>query len=324
MSMGNRGVMGKNTLSSRLANNQVSKGNQSNDYIQNTKGKYNGFDHKEVRKKKNNNSIKSPKKEQVKQMKPAYSLREIQTAKPKQKTSNIQNVTNTDIDDLLEMQELAEMQKAYKEEMRARNVQKVLRTILVCACVYMVFLIYGVFVTTYHYNSNGEIEPQKISAKELKELKEFEKILIEYEQCRDIYEKVLLLDYRATSGTIDPMTLGPEYSNLEKKEIQALITKVKGAKVDSKYTDINSLVFSWLNDCASVYVSNEAKYLETGQDDYLTAASSAQAIMYNTFINLTQNVVSIGETVPGADMTEIKEWDPQEYVDKTIRNQGGR
>lgn len=312
----------KSSLSSRLANNQVS-------------GQKPQTPEKQpepvipakpvVKERKPDRKIKQKEKKasrkQQKEKSQGYSIREVQTPKNTNKTSNINSTAEVDLEDLLEFEELANVQKEQMEEHRAIRTQRIGRIILVCACVYMVFLIYGVFVTSYHYNENGEVEAQRVSAKELRELKEFEKVLVEYEQCRIVYEKLLMLDYRASSGTIDPMTLGPEYSNLNKKEIQALITKVKGAKVDSKYTDINALIYSWLNDCASVYASNQANYLETGQEEYLTNASSSKANMYNAFSNLTQNIVSIGDTVPGADMTEIREWDPQEYVEKTIRNQ---
>ena len=49
--------------------------------------------------------------------------------------------------------------------------------LLAAACIYMLFLTYGVLVTQYVYNEQGVIVPQVLTVEEVREANEFKKIL---------------------------------------------------------------------------------------------------------------------------------------------------
>lgn len=64
--------------------------------------------------------------------------------------------------------------------------------VLIAGCVYVSILIYGVMVTDYNYNENGEIVPEVVSVQDIKEEKAYDTILYQYLQCRSLYEEVLM------------------------------------------------------------------------------------------------------------------------------------
>lgn len=54
--------------------------------------------------------------------------------------------------------------------------------VLIAGCVYVSILIYGVMVTDYNYNENGEIVPEVVSVQDIKEEKAYDTILYQYLQ----------------------------------------------------------------------------------------------------------------------------------------------
>lgn len=89
-------------------------------------------------------------------------------------------------------QELSEEEQVSKWRLSTR----IINILLVVACVYVLFLIYGVSVTDYQYSNNGTIEAQKLSVRELADKKAYETVYYQYLHLRSLYEEVLLLDYR--------------------------------------------------------------------------------------------------------------------------------
>ena len=95
--------------------------------------------------------------------------------------------------------EIKELETAYKEESaekRYRRLTQGVNLLIILLCIYTGFLIFGVAVTQYHYSDNGTIEAQKLSVSDIREKKEYEKILAQYINLRTIYQSVLLLDYQ--------------------------------------------------------------------------------------------------------------------------------
>ena len=87
--------------------------------------------------------------------------------------------------------EMEEFVQAHKEEVRQRKEQRFLKFmsgILIAGSVYLCFLIYGVFVTDYHYTDDGKIAPEILTVKDIKQEKEFDTVLYQYLKCRDLYE----------------------------------------------------------------------------------------------------------------------------------------
>ena len=117
--------------------------------------------------------------------------------------------------------------------------------VLIAGCVYVSILIYGVMVTDYNYNENGEIVPEVVSVQDIKEEKAYDTILYQYLQCRSLYEEVLMLDYRLGKGEEDPLTLAPLYE--EKLDtVSSLSIKTDALTVETKYSKVKDMLLSWI------------------------------------------------------------------------------
>ena len=117
----------------------------------------------------------------------------------------------------------------------------------------MIFLIYGVSVTEYQYNTNGQIEAQKLSVSDIRKQKKYEHVLSSYLACRALYEKTLMLDYRLGAGEEEPMVIAPEYEALL-TDVEDLSVKTDALQVDAKYEQIKSMLLTWIKDDIAVYL----------------------------------------------------------------------
>ena len=114
-------------------------------------------------------------------------------------------------EDSLEINELLQQRQEEKSQKHQKIFSNIMSGVLIAGCVYVSILIYGVMVTDYNYNENGEIVPEVVSVQDIKEEKAYDTILYQYLQCRSLYEEVLMLDYRLGKGEEDPLTLAPLY-----------------------------------------------------------------------------------------------------------------
>lgn len=111
-------------------------------------------------------------------------------------------------EDSLEINELLQQRQEEKSQKHQKIFSNIMSGVLIAGCVYVSILIYGVMVTDYNYNENGEIVPEVVSVQDIKEEKAYDTILYQYLQCRSLYEEVLMLDYRLGKGEEDPLSLG--------------------------------------------------------------------------------------------------------------------
>lgn len=218
----------------------------------------------------------------------------------------------------LEADELKREWEEKKQEHRAALRTKAVTVILASACVYLVLLIYGVFVTDYEYIDSGTVEPQLMSVSDIKEKEDFEVILVEYESCRMIYEQILMLDYRVSQGEEEPLTISPLYTELLEGDVSTMLTQISGADVEAKYSELNNLMYAWLDEDTAQYLQYIAEAITEDDYDKLEAAYACQTGMYNDFSIITESVVTIGESIKGVDVSDTKSWTPEDYVDETI------
>lgn len=189
---------------------------------------------------------------------------------------------------------------------------------LILACVYTVFLIFGVFNTDYAYNDQGVIEPKVLTADEIREKKEFEIILYQYERCRILYEEVLMLDYRLAQGIEDPLLLSTEYADLISKEgginVTDLAAKTQNLTVPSKYTQIRDSMYYWVAEDMNGYLVNITSGITDNNSEAAETALVYKDTLYDDFSILTNNIITIGQALHGVDMTEYIKWSPEQYV----------
>lgn len=220
----------------------------------------------------------------------------------------------------LEMEELVQ---AHKEEVRQRKEQRFLKFmsgILIAGSVYLCFLIYGVFVTDYHYTDDGKIAPEILTVKDIKQEKEFDTVLYQYLKCRDLYEKALMLDYRLGKGEEDPLTIAPLYEELL-DEVSDLSIKTDALTVETKYTKIKEMLLSWIKNDIAVYLQNMSSSISQNNSETAQNALSDRNRTYANFSNVTQNIVALGDQIEGVDLTDIKQWTPEDFVNTEINGE---
>ena len=281
----------KNLLSSRLTENRIDDQNiiQSNTDLSNQKSSAPISDKKQYK-----TWGKRKKKEE-----PAY----FQYA-------DSSNLTDQNLENYAEIQDNTKMK-------RGNLHTKIINFILIAGCIYLLVLIFGAAVTKYQYNSDGKAVPEKMSVDDIRQKHNFDTILTQYEYCRSLYEKTLLLDYRVAQGQEDTLEIAPEYEALL-DDVQNLSVKTDAISVDTKYDQVKSMMVNWIKNDIAVYLQNISAAISENNTEKANNALQDKDRVYDDFSLITQNIVALGSSISGADLTDIKSWTPEDYVDQEI------
>ena len=281
----------KNLLSSRLTENRIDDQNiiQSNTDLSNQKSSAPISDKKQYK-----TWGKRKKKEE-----PAY----FQYA-------DSSNLTDRNLEDYAEIRDNTKMK-------RGNLHTRIINFILIAGCIYLLVLIFGAAVTKYQYNSDGKAVPEKMSVDDIRQKHNFDTILTQYEYCRSLYEKTLLLDYRVAQGQEDTLEIAPEYEALL-DDVQNLSVKTDAISVDTKYNQVKSMMVNWIKNDIAVYLQNISAAISENNTEKANNALQDKDRVYDDFSLITQNIVALGSSISGADLTDIKSWTPEDYVDQEI------
>lgn len=281
----------KNLLSSRLTENRIDDQNiiQSNTDLSNQKRSAPISDKKQYK-----TWGKRKKKEE-----PAY----FQYA-------DSSNLTDRNLEDYAEIRDNTKMK-------RGNLHTRIINFILIAGCIYLLVLIFGAAVTKYQYNSDGKAVPEKMSVDDIRQKHNFDTILTQYEYCRSLYEKTLLLDYRVAQGQEDTLEIAPEYEALL-DDVQNLSVKTDAISVDTKYDQVKSMMVNWIKNDIAVYLQNISAAISENNTEKANNALQDKDRVYDDFSLITQNIVALGSSISGADLTDIKSWTPEDYVDQEI------
>ena len=281
----------KNLLSSRLTENRIDDQNiiQSNTDLSNQKSSAPISDKKQYK-----TWEKRKKKEE-----PAY----FQYA-------DSSNLTDRNLEDYAEIRDNTKMK-------RGNLHTRIINFILIAGCIYLLVLIFGAAVTKYQYNSDGKAVPEKMSVDDIRQKHNFDTILTQYEYCRSLYEKTLLLDYRVAQGQEDTLEIAPEYEALL-DDVQNLSVKTDAISVDTKYDQVKSMMVNWIKNDIAVYLQNISAAISENNTEKANNALQDKDRVYDDFSLITQNIVALGSSISGADLTDIKSWTPEDYVDQEI------
>ena len=281
----------KNLLSSRLTENRIDDQNiiQSNTDLSNQKSSAPISDKKQYK-----TWGKRKKKEE-----PAY----FQYA-------DSSNLTDRNLEDYAEIRDNTKMK-------RGNLHTRIINFILIAGCIYLLVLIFGAAVTKYQYNSDGKAVPEKMSVDDIRQKHNFDTILTQYEYCRSLYEKTLLLDYRVAQGQEDTLEIAPEYEALL-DDVQNLSVKTDAISVDTKYDQVKSMMDNWIKNDIAVYLQNISAAISENNTEKANNALQDKDRVYDDFSLITQNIVALGSSISGADLTDIKSWTPEDYVDQEI------
>ena len=281
----------KNLLSSRLTENRIDDQNiiQSNTDLSNQKSSAPISDKKQYK-----TWGKRKKKKE-----PAY----FQYA-------DSSNLTDRNLEDYAEIRDNTKMK-------RGNLHTRIINFILIAGCIYLLVLIFGAAVTKYQYNSDGKAVPEKMSVDDIRQKHNFDTILTQYEYCRSLYEKTLLLDYRVAQGQEDTLEIAPEYEALL-DDVQNLSVKTDAISVDTKYDQVKSMMVNWIKNDIAVYLQNISAAISENNTEKANNALQDKDRVYDDFSLITQNIVALGSSISGADLTDIKSWTPEDYVDQEI------
>lgn len=220
------------------------------------------------------------------------------------------NLTDQNLEDYAEIQDNTKMK-------RGNLHTKIINFVLIAGCIYLLVLIFGAAVTKYQYNSDGKAVPEKMSVDDIRQKHNFDTILTQYEYCRSLYEKTLLLDYRVAQGQEDTLEIAPEYEALL-DDVQNLSVKTDAISVDTKYDQVKSMMVNWIKNDIAVYLQNISAAISENNTEKANNALQDKDRVYDDFSLITQNIVALGSSISGADLTDIKSWPPEDYVDQEI------
>lgn len=227
----------------------------------------------------------------------------------------------------LEYSDLIETRRQIRKERKQKYFNKIGIVALLVACFYVVFLIYGLFNTPYVYNDKGKVVPESYTVEEVRRLNEFNKVFNQYKKIRVIYEHILNLNYRFDAQAEDAMIVAADYES-EIKNITTMVNQTQALDVPESYNQIVSLLDSWLvsyqdnnslNDSAKAYCYNMSVGISQNKQSLVDDCSSyGRGVLYSEFLQITQNLTSIGKTIKGADIQTLYEWSPEKYVNEQI------
>ena len=227
------------------------------------------------------------------------------------------NLSEEDISQLNDIDEMMADETFEAESKRKRKLRKLSQVILTAACTYMVILIYGSIITEYYYDSKGVLEPVVMSVTDISNKNEYTSLIGMYLQTRSLYETILTLDYRMASGVEDTMAIAPEYEETL-DTVSTLTTQIDAAVISSKYTQVKNMLLTWVKTHSAAYCQYMSSAITQNDSNAAAEAIAARQVLNDNFQLITQNIITLGEDIKGYDLTDIKNWSPDNYVKETI------
>lgn len=193
----------------------------------------------------------------------------------------------------------------------------IFKVVLCVLCGYLLFLIYGALMTDYDYNEKGNVTAQRMSVEDIRQQKEFNTLLGYYMDARALYEKILSLNYQLDRNEKDAIKYASEYEKLL-DESSRIIIQVKAVTPSKQYSQAYSLLLNWVNADLSSYLQEISKALTTGSAENLQNAMNDKQRCYNNCHQLTANIISLGQNIKGVNLTDVKDWSPEIYIQKEM------
>lgn len=117
-----------------------------------------------------------------------------------------------------------------------------------------------------------------------------------------------------------PLTLAPLYE--EKLDtVSSLSIKTDALTVETKYSKVKDMLLSWIKNDIAVYLQNMSSAISQNNSETAQNALQDKDRVYSDFSLITQNLVAMGENLQGVDLTDVKQWTPEDYVDEQINGE---
>ncbi len=229
------------------------------------------------------------------------------TPPPNKEESAQEELTSMDFDEDFAKSETE------KRELRAKQRRKFVSILLSLLCVYMVYLIYGAVVTDFSFDEKGLLAAETKTVDEIKEQRAFEEVASYYYRARSIYEDCLTLDYRIAQGRENPLVIAPEYDAML-DTIGKLSIDLQALSVETEYSQIRNMLINWVGTDIAVYCQNMSASISQNNSEKAQQAILGREVCYNDMATLTTNMVSMGSTIKGVDISPISDWSTDKFV----------
>lgn len=226
-------------------------------------------------------------------------------------------MTEEDITELEELEALVAEEEFQKESRKRHKTHRFFLILLTAASIYLIMLIYGVIITEYRYNEKGKVEPITLTVEDITNKNEYISVLGMYLQARTLYEEILTLDYRIAAGVEDTLSVAPEYETVL-DSISSLTVQIEAATFSSKYNQVKNMLQTWVQTHAAAYCQYMSAAISKNDSNAAAEAIAARDVVESQFQLVTQNMITFGTEISGYNLTDIKNWDPNNYVQSAI------
>lgn len=187
---------------------------------------------------------------------------------------------------------------------------------LVCiGFIYVIFLIYGVTKTTYHYDDRGYSVPVEMSYSDIKKAEDFKVLTGYYDRCLELYKKVLDIDKKLAENPDSSQLIATEYEAVL-DEIDKYLTQLNAVSVKSEFSLLKNMLYNWCANDIAIYLQNIAEALTINSQTKAEQAVSYRIQSKIDFDTITKNYCSVGNNLKGVDMSRYEEWSADEYYEK--------
>lgn len=239
------------------------------------------------------------------------------TPQPDQTETGADENEYSEEDALLLEREMSRIRRDKRAEERKGKVRKICTVIIIIACIYVAFLIYGLASTEYVYDDTGRVVARVMTVDDIRSLEEFNAVAAQYRQARMLYEKTLVLDYRIAAGQEEPLLVAPEYDRLL-EDVEALSIQLSALEYPAEYSQIVNMLTVWVQNDIAIYCQNISRAISQNNAEYAAHAQEYRSLMYNDFSVITENIATLGYAVKGAEIEDIVTWSPEKYVQEEI------
>lgn len=255
-----------------------------------------------------------PKKTKPPKERKKQKIKKEKLPKEKPETENLL----TEVKAISEMDELTppdieKVNESAKKDKRILITGKVGLIAVSLVCVYMVFLIFGAIMTPFYRQSeNTKAYPVVMSVEDIRKKEEYEKLYNLFLTAKEIYEEVIMIDYRLSTGSESDALIAADYTAVLEKT-SSLYTSINAVSFSKEYTPVVAVLEEWVYTDMPVYLQNVSNALILDDTDTAQQAIIGQTVVETNFTTLQKNVLSLAEGIKAVDLSEIEDWSVEKY-----------
>lgn len=179
---------------------------------------------------------------------------------------------------------------------------------------YGIFLLYGLANSEFVINEDGITMPIAKTQEEVKEIKEYNLIKSYYTDAQNKYKEILNTDIDLAKNTGSQKVVATRYEGYL-GFFDNYITQLRGVEISEKYVYVKEGLLSWATNDITRYLTNIGDGIAQNNQNSKAMALEDRVRSINTFNTVTENMVSIAESIRGADMTGL-DFNPEVYYEE--------